>query len=67
MDIVREDKSGKLYVLELNPVSDTWQISAKAFDPYRAKLGGREGMIAQFGAWDVAARVLIERTRKEAQ
>jgi hypothetical protein len=66
VDIVREHNTGKLYVLELNPVSDTWQISSRAFDPYREALGGRQAMIAQFGAWDVAARVLVARTRADA-
>ncbi|MDP1701230.1 MAG: hypothetical protein Q8L53_09805 [Aestuariivirga sp.] len=66
VDIVREAKSGKLYVLELNCGSATWHISSRYYDQYRNVGLSRAEMESQFGAFDRAAEVLIERTRKEA-
>ena len=66
VDIVRDHKSGQLYVLELNCTSNTWHISSNYFAPYRKGAIAKENLIAQFGAWDVAAAALIARTRREA-
>lgn len=63
VDIIRDHKTGQLYVLELNCASNTWHISSDYFAPFRTGATTKEKMIAQFGAWDVAAAVLIERTR----
>ncbi len=66
VDILRDVNTGKLYVLELNTGSDTWHISSDYFAPNRVGENTRERMIAQFGAWDVAADALIEHTRRFA-
>lgn len=66
VDILRDIHSGKLYVLELNPSSDTWHISSDYFAPNRKGENTKEKMVAQFGAWDVATSVLIEHTRRFA-
>lgn len=66
IDILRDIHSGKLFVLELNPSSDTWHISSDYLAPLRTGENTREKMIAQFGAWDVAAGGLIEHTRRFA-
>jgi glutathione synthase/RimK-type ligase-like ATP-grasp enzyme len=67
VDIIREHKTGQLYVLELNCTSNTWHISSNYYAEFRTGPLAKENMIAQFGAWDVAAAVLIERTRWDAQ
>lgn len=66
-DIVRDVHTGALHVLELNPGQNAWRISSDYWRRKRKALGGRRAMIDQFGAWDLAARVLIERTRAEAE
>ncbi|MGE0006308.1 MAG: hypothetical protein AB7S92_12020 [Parvibaculaceae bacterium] len=66
VDIVRDRKTGQLYVLELNCIGTTWHISSDFFEKYRSGPLTRATMVAQFGAWDVAAAVLAERTRWEA-
>lgn len=66
VDIVREEKTGKLYVLELNCGSATWHISSRYYDQYRNVGLSRAEMESQFGAFDRAAEVLIDRTRNEA-
>jgi len=66
IDIIREDGTGRLFVLENNPGGNTWHFSSKISEDGRKEIT-REQRIAQFGAWDVAARVLAERTLKEAR
>jgi hypothetical protein len=63
-DIVRE-KTGKLYLLEVNPGGGTWMFSSPNAPSYRANLG-TEDLTAEFDAFRTCARVLIERTRAEA-
>ncbi len=63
VDILRDVRDGSLHVLELNTASDTWHISSTSFDGDRTGDITYELMAGQFGAWDVAARVLIEATR----
>ena len=76
MDIIREEKSGKPYVLECNPGGNTWHFSSKLTTGVRRRMGGvtvvgekkaevlgRQMLIDQFGAWDRAAEVLVEKTR----
>jgi hypothetical protein len=75
VDIVRNAATGRLFVLEINPGGNTWHFSSahierrrKSLTPeQRRKAATREKRIAQFSAWDVAARVLIEKTRKDAR
>ncbi len=66
-DIVRSSATGKLYILEANPGGAVWHFSS---DLYTLQPQYREAftkeMYAQFGALDVAADQLIERTRREA-
>lgn len=65
MDIVREVGTGTLYVLENNPGGNTWHFSSKMSEEGRKEIT-REQRIAQLGAWDIAARLMAERTLKEA-
>ena len=66
VDIIRDHRTGQLYVLELNCISTTWHISSNHYAKHRTGHLAKEKMIAQLGAWDVAAAVLIERTRWDA-
>jgi hypothetical protein len=67
VDIIREEKSGKLYVLEANPGGNTW-IFSKGDMTTRLKTAlGVERLTDQFDAFRTAAKVLIERTRAEAE
>jgi hypothetical protein len=64
-DILRDVHSGKLYALEANPGGNSWIFSSPAGQAARA-IFGKQGMIDQFGAWDIAARALVKKTREEA-
>jgi hypothetical protein len=64
-DILRDISSGKLYALEANAGGNTWMFSSPAGQAARAAFG-KQGMIDQFGAWDVAAHALVKKTRQEA-
>jgi hypothetical protein len=66
IDIVRERGTGRLYVLENNSGGNTWHFSSR-FSEGSRKILSRETRIAQLGAWDIAAKVLAERTLKEAR
>ena len=74
VDIIREAASGRLFVLEINAGGNTWHFSSTYMEERRKSRPAeeqsahpREERIAQFGAWDVAARVLIKKTREEAR
>ncbi|WP_162914286.1 hypothetical protein [Taklimakanibacter lacteus] len=65
-DVLREAGTGKLYALECNPGGNSWAFSAPDGENARQAFGGKQGMIDHMGAWDAAARGLIQRTRAEA-
>ena len=67
LDILRDVNDGHLYALENNGGGNTWGFSSKMGENTRRILGGAEALVNQFGAWDIAADVLIERTRAEAR
>jgi glutathione synthase/RimK-type ligase-like ATP-grasp enzyme len=64
IDILREAKTGKLFVLEINPGGNTWHFSSKYGRHQRVEGKKRQD---QFDAFSIAADVLIERTRNEAR
>lgn len=64
-DILRRHPDGKLFALEINAGGNVWHFSSYA-EKHRARLGGREAMVAQFGAWNAAARALIKMVRQHA-
>ena len=66
IDVIREAGTGKLYVLENNSGGNTWHFSSK-FSISRRKILTREQRIEQYGAFDIAAKVLVERTLAEAR
>jgi hypothetical protein len=68
-DIIREASTGRLFVLELNSGGNTWHFSSNYAEPIR-RIYGPEFELRrrqQFDALRTAARVLVERTRREAE
>jgi hypothetical protein len=65
-DIVRETVTGRLYLLEVNPGGGTWMFSSESCRSYKESLGISD-LAAEFDAFRTIARVLVERTRAEAQ
>ncbi|MCE9648843.1 MAG: hypothetical protein K8R18_04370 [Parvibaculum sp.] len=66
IDIVRQAGTGRLFVLENNSGGNTWHFSSRMFEMGNKKIS-RDMRIAQFGAWDIAAKVMVERTLREAR
>lgn len=64
LDILREAATGRLYVLEANPIGYTWHLSSGLGKIAQKRLG--IDRYAQFDALSVAADALIEKTRAEA-
>ena len=67
VDIVREAATGRLFVLEANPGGNTWIFSKGDMSTRLTKALGLERLSDPFDAFATAAKVLIERTRLEAQ
>ena len=67
IDIIREAGSGKLYLLEANPGGNTWIFSKGDLTTRLKAALGVERLTDQFDAFRIAAKVLIERTRAEAE
>jgi hypothetical protein len=67
VDIVREQGSGKLYVLEANPGGNTWIFSKGDLTARLEAALGVKRLADQFDGFRRAAEVLIERTRAEAE
>jgi hypothetical protein len=80
VDIIREAKTGKLYVLECNPGGNTWHFSSRIGEKLRlgfgdAKTNGNEKaneiarrmFIEQFGAFDIVAHRLVAATQQMSQ
>ncbi len=66
VDILRDQATGKLFALEINAGGNVWHFSSRGSQSGRAAVG-REDRIAQFGAWDVAARALLEVSETRAR
>jgi hypothetical protein len=63
-DIIREASSGRLYAIEANPGGNVWHLSSPGGQKAQATLG--MNYYEQFGALDIVADELIQRTRAEA-
>lgn len=62
IDILRDETTGKLYVLEVNLGGNTWHFSsalAKKTPGYNSSV--RKAMILQYNAWDRAAEALVKK------
>lgn len=64
-DIVRDEKTGALYALEVNPGGNTWPFSNRWSATMREELG-IDDLRRPFEAWQRAAECLIAKTRAEA-
>jgi hypothetical protein len=69
-DIVRDCKTGQLYILEINAGGNTWVFSktspnGRSVDSFARKMGVAD-IREPFDAFNVAARVLVEKARQEA-
>jgi len=64
-DIIR-DRKGRLHLLEVNPGGGNWMLSSPNASGYRRLLSVND-LAAEFDAYTTIARVLIERTRQEAE
>jgi hypothetical protein len=65
VDIIRDSQSGRLHVLEVNPHGNVWHLSStlgKKMPPEHVR-----ELYAQFNALNLAADLLIEKTRAEAR
>ena len=65
IDILKRESSGELFALEVNAGGRVWHLSSPK-ENHRQRLGGKEAMVAQFDAWNVAARALIRKAREHA-
>jgi hypothetical protein len=65
-DIVHDQRDNRTYILEVNSRGATWHFSSRYAQPSLASIS-RQERIDQFGAWDIAARVLIEKTLQYAR
>ena len=79
VDVLREEATGALYVLECNPGGNTWHFSstigaglrlgfgnAKVNGEERAHQIARRMFIEQYGAFDIVAKTLVEKTHRLA-
>lgn len=69
VDVVREEATGRLYVLELNTNSNTWHFSSSFQAAERAKFTPEfnRARHEQLDAFGTAAHVLAEVTQREAE
>jgi hypothetical protein len=65
IDIIRENGTGRLFVLEINPGGNTWSFSSKWAPLLRTELNMPD-LSVQYDAWNTCARLLVQRTRLEA-
>jgi hypothetical protein len=65
VDIVRQEGTGKLFVIENNAGGNVWHFSSPRSRVGRSEIT-REDRIRQFGAWKIAATTLVQKTRELA-
>ena len=63
-DVMREINTGQLFVAEVNPYGQTWHFSSELGKGMQRDYG--MNYAAQFGAFDLAAKRLIEVARERA-
>jgi hypothetical protein len=62
IDFIYDDQSKRFYILETNPGGNVWHFSSEIGKGLRRDLGGKNLMVAQYNAWDKAAKALIRKT-----
>ena len=66
VDIIRDQETGKLYVLEVNLGGNTWSFSTPHGEKFRSVVG-LKNMLLQYNAWDRAAEALVRKTHELAK
>jgi hypothetical protein len=67
IDILRDEETGKLYVLELNLGGNVWHFSSKMVRNLPGyDSAARKKLVLQYNAWDRAAEALVSKTHKLA-
>ncbi len=64
VDVIRDCHDGRLYILEVNSGGRTWHTSSNL--GIKLQHDRRINFVTQFGAHDIIAAALVEKTRKEA-
>ncbi|TGQ02235.1 MULTISPECIES: hypothetical protein [unclassified Mesorhizobium] len=64
VDILRDAATGELFLIEINPVGDSWMLCGHAGRNIQEQFG--LDFYAQFGALDIIAEASIEATRRLA-
>ncbi len=62
IDIIQDAETGEYFVIETNPGGNTWHFTSVAGRGMVSDLGGRNQLIRQNMAWDVAAEALVSKT-----
>lgn len=65
VDIIRDETTKELYVLEVNLGGNTWAFSSNIAKNLRLTLG-KNAMVRQYNAWDRAAEALVRKTHELA-
>jgi len=65
-DIIREAGTGSLYAIEANAGGNVWHFSSPRTAPWRTH-DNTEKLKKHFSSFDVAAEVLVKKTRAEAR
>jgi hypothetical protein len=63
VDVIRDSERGRLYILEVNSHGAVWHLSSGLLKKNSAQA---KASYAQFNALDLAANLLIQKTRSEA-
>ena len=67
IDILRDEETGKLYVLELNLGGNVWHFSSKMVRNLPGyDSAARKKLVLQYNAWDKAAEALVRKTHELA-
>ena len=67
IDVIRDQETGDLFVLETNSGGNTWHFSSEIGRKAREYMGGRKPMVLQYNAWDRAAEALVRKTHELAK
>ena len=59
IDILQDEASSDLYVLELNSGGNVWHFSSIQGADGREDVGGRSALLRQYNAWDRSAEALV--------
>ncbi len=67
IDILIDDATKELFVLEVNAGGNTWVFSSKIAEHFRHSAGGKKKLVLQYNAWDRAAEALVRKTHELAK